>query len=258
MTLDITVTKDAFHRGAFHLIQPAKGAHRAGIDAMLLAACVPDEGAIKVADFGAGAGAVGFAIASRCKQAKVTLIERNDRMLDCAQKSLALKENAHLADRITLHADDITTMKPGTGHDQLPANHFDWVVMNPPFNEPGDRESPHADRAEAHVADDELFEVWVKKAATILHAKGKLAIIARPSSLKPILDATDRRFGALRVTPIHPRANLDAIRILVTGQKGSRERLAMAKGLVLQERADEAGFTQEVEALVNGVIALNG
>ena len=29
-------TLDAFHRGAFHLLQPAKGAHRAGMDAMLL------------------------------------------------------------------------------------------------------------------------------------------------------------------------------------------------------------------------------
>ncbi|MEL6919729.1 MAG: methyltransferase, partial [Pseudomonadota bacterium] len=193
------------------------------------------------------------ALASRCTQAEITLIERNSRMLDCAQKSLALKENAHLKDRITLHVADIDTMKTGGAHDQLPPNHYDWVVMNPPFNEPGDRTSPHADRAEAHVADDELFQVWIKKAATLLHAKGKLAIIARPSSLKAILDACDRRFGAMRVVPVYPRAKADAIRVLITGQKGNRERLAMVQGIVLQGNPDGHELSEEADRLVNGV-----
>ncbi len=30
----MTDTLDAFHRGAFHLLQPGKGAHRAGMDAI--------------------------------------------------------------------------------------------------------------------------------------------------------------------------------------------------------------------------------
>ncbi|MEL6437513.1 MAG: methyltransferase, partial [Pseudomonadota bacterium] len=127
---------------------------------------------------------------------------------------------------------------------------------NPPFNEPSDRASPHADRAEAHVADDELFENWIKKAATLLHAKGNLAIIARPSSLKAILDAADRRFGALRIIPIHPRPKTDAIRILVTAQKGSRERLAIGEGIVLQSSADGHALTVAAERLVNGQACL--
>ncbi|EJZ16614.1 methyltransferase small, partial [Rhizobium sp. Pop5] len=35
-------TIDAFHRGAFHLVQPKGRGHRAGMDAMLLAALVAD------------------------------------------------------------------------------------------------------------------------------------------------------------------------------------------------------------------------
>ncbi|MEM0899652.1 MAG: methyltransferase [Pseudomonadota bacterium] len=244
-------TKDAFHRGQFHLIQPKKGAHRAGIDAMLLAACVPENGALKIADFGAGAGAVGLAIASRCTQAKVTLIERNQRMFNCAQESLGLKENAHLTERVSLLATDISRLPT----EDAPTNHFDWVVMNPPFNERSDRESPHADRAEAHVADDELFEIWVKKAATVLHAKGQIGIIARPSSLMVILNAMDRRFGGLRMTAVHARAEDTALRVLLTGTKGSKKRLEIGPRIVLHGPTGHA-FTEEAQAIVNGATSL--
>ncbi|TIT88992.1 MAG: methyltransferase, partial [Mesorhizobium sp.] len=49
-------TVDAFHRGRFWLVQPRSG-HRAGMDAMMLAAAVPSSFAGRLADFGAGAGA---------------------------------------------------------------------------------------------------------------------------------------------------------------------------------------------------------
>ena len=51
----IATTIDAFHRGRFHLVQPAKGAHRSGIDAMILAASVPPDFSGMLADLGAGA-----------------------------------------------------------------------------------------------------------------------------------------------------------------------------------------------------------
>ncbi|MCR4269269.1 methyltransferase, partial [Nitratireductor sp. ZSWI3] len=53
---------DSFHRDAFRLVQPARGGHRSGIDAMLVAAALPDGFAGAVADLGAGAGAAGFAV----------------------------------------------------------------------------------------------------------------------------------------------------------------------------------------------------
>ena len=50
-------TIDAFHRGNFWLVQPRGKGHRAGMDAMMLAAAVPSHFAGRLADFGAGAGA---------------------------------------------------------------------------------------------------------------------------------------------------------------------------------------------------------
>ncbi|MFC0209530.1 methyltransferase, partial [Chelativorans intermedius] len=56
-------TVDAFHRGRFHLVQPAERGHRAGLDAMLLAGAVPRAFCGQLADLGAGAGAAGLAVA---------------------------------------------------------------------------------------------------------------------------------------------------------------------------------------------------
>jgi len=245
-------TVDAFHRGAFHLVQPAKGAHRAGIDAMLLAACVPaKEAPFKVADFGAGAGAAGLAVASRCTHASITLIERDALMVDCARKTLALEQNAKLADRISLEQADIKSLPNGAA----PENHFDWVIMNPPFNDASDRQTPHEVKSGAHVMEEGLFEVWLRKAATVLHAKGSFALIARPQSLNVILEAADRRFGALQLTPVYPREGEDAIRILVRGTKGSKKRLELNPPLILHE-GEGRGFSEEAERLVNGAVGL--
>lgn len=245
-TSDIATTTDAFHRGNFHVVQPSKSSHRAGLDAMLLAACVPDEGTMKIADFGAGAGAAGLALISRCQQAHVTLVENNAIMLDCARRTVALKSNAALSERATIEPQNIAALT-------LLPDHFDWVIMNPPFNDPSDQTTPHDVKANAHVMTADMFELWIKKAATVLHAKGRLALIARPESLPEILTACQRRFGALHVTPVHPRGTLDAIRILVTGQKGSRKRLAIGQGIVLQGMIDSHDFTAEADALMNGL-----
>jgi tRNA1(Val) A37 N6-methylase TrmN6 len=70
-------TLDAFHRGDFWLVQPKGAGHRAGVDAMMLAAAVPASFAGKLADFGAGAGAAGLAVASRCPKAEVVLVENS-------------------------------------------------------------------------------------------------------------------------------------------------------------------------------------
>ena len=88
-------TVDAFHRGGFWLVQPKGTGHRAGMDAMTLAAAVPSGFAGRLADFGAGAGAAGLAVASRCPGATVVLAE-NAGNAAFAGKSIAHPDNKHL------------------------------------------------------------------------------------------------------------------------------------------------------------------
>lgn len=242
-------TTDAFHRGGFHLVQPL-GGHRAGMDALVLAASLPAGFAGRLADFGAGAGAAGFAAAARCPGAEVTLFENSPEMAAFARKSLALPENAALASRIRVTEADVLAAGPARQAAGLGDGSFDFVLMNPPFNAAIDRQSPDALRRAAHVAGPALFEGWLKSAAAVLKAKGGLALIARPQSLPEILAALDRRFGAVEIIPIHPSREKPAIRIVVGARKASRAALAMLPPLILHE--EDGGLSPRAEEISGG------
>lgn len=250
-------TVDAFHRGRFTLVQPKGAGHRSGIDAMLLAATVPKGFSGHAADLGAGAGAAGLAVASRCPDAQVKLIERDPAMAAFARKSLDHESNQALASRLSVLESDVALTGKARRDAGLADNRFDAAIMNPPFNDPGDRQTPDAAKAAAHVMPDGLFDAWLRTAAAILKPGGLVAVIARPQSLSDILAAMDGRFGGLRLTPVHPRANEAAIRLLVTGIKGSRARLSLEPPLVLHG-AEGNSFLPSAEAIINGEIGLLG
>lgn len=248
-------TEDVFHRGRFHLIQPALKGHRSGVDAMMLAACVPDHFSGRVADLGAGAGAAGFAVASRCERAEITLIERSQLMTTFARKSMALAANSILAPRINLLEADVSLTGKQREEAGLTSNHFDFAIMNPPFNLATDRSTPHALKAEAHVMPPGMFEAWIKTAAAIVKPGGSIAIIARPASLYPILTALSARFGAIRIIPIHPRPQAPAIRLIFIGVKGSKAPLSFEPALNLHENIGNS-FTERAIAINNGLTSL--
>lgn len=246
-----TDTIDAFHRGRFHLVQPKGGGHRAGMDAMLLAALVTGEKPISVADLGAGAGAAGLAVAARLPDAHVLLVERSPVMAGYAKKSLALPENAGLAGRVSIIEADVTLAGRSRVAAGLKDEVHDHVIMNPPFNDAADRRTPDALKAEAHAMEDRLFEQWIRTAGAIMKSGGQLSLIARPESIAEIVEACGRRFGGIEITSLHPRPGESAVRILVTAIKGSRARLALRAPLVMHEDNSHR-FSPFVDDLNNG------
>ncbi|UVD57587.1 methyltransferase [Rhizobium sp. Pop5] len=244
-------TIDAFHRGAFHLVQPKGRGHRAGMDAMLLAALVADARPVRVADLGAGAGAAGLAVASRLPNAQVVLFERSTEMADYARRSTLLPGNAHLAGRVSVVEADVTLTAKARNDAGLLDESFHHVIMNPPFNDAGDRRTPDALKAEAHAMIDGLFESWIRTAGAIMIPGGQLSLIARPESIAEIIDACGRRFGGLEITAIHPRDGENAVRVLVTGIKGSRARLSLRAPLIMHEEGSHK-FSPLVDDFNNG------
>ncbi|MDI6026686.1 methyltransferase [Corticibacterium sp. UT-5YL-CI-8] len=249
-------TLDAFHRGGFWLVQPAKAGHRAGMDAMTLAASVPSAFAGHLADFGAGAGAAGLAVASRCTSASVTLVEIMPEMALYAEATLAHPANAGLKSRAKVIRADVELTGRARVEAGLADNSFDFVIMNPPFNAAHDRATPDPLRQKAHVMDDGLFERWMKSAAAVVRPRGGVAVIARPDALAPLLDAVKGRFGSVQIVPIHPRADLPAIRIVLRGIRAARGPLSLCPPLVLHD-AGEA-FSARAEDIVNGRASLFG
>lgn len=253
---DDAFTVDAFHRGDFVLVQPRRG-HRAGTDAMMLAASVPSSFSGRLADLGAGAGAAGLAVASRCPAAHVVLVERSPEMARHARLTLAHGANARIRDRATVIEADVTLTGKARRTAGLADAGFDFALMNPPFNEGRDRASPDGLRRDAHVMEDGLFESWLRTAAAIVRPRGGLALIARPRSLPAILAAMDRRFGDARIVPVQPRAGEPAIRIVVRAVRGSRAALSLMPALVIHE-AQGDGFRADADAINNGRASLFG
>ncbi|MGO4352183.1 tRNA1(Val) (adenine(37)-N6)-methyltransferase [Rhizobium sp. RAF36] len=251
MTPAVSETIDAFHRGGFHIVQPKGRGHRSGMDAMLLAALVADDRFIKVADLGAGAGAAGLAVASRLPKAEAVLFERSSEMTDYARRSIALPENAHMTGRVSVVEADVTLTAKARNDAGLLDEVFHHVIMNPPFNDAGDRKTPDALKAEAHAMTEGLFESWIRTAGAIMVPGGQLSLIARPESIAEIIAACGRRFGGIEITAIHPRQGEIAVRILLTAIKGSRARLSLRAPLIMHEEGSHK-FSPLVDDFNNG------
>ncbi|WP_269932297.1 tRNA1(Val) (adenine(37)-N6)-methyltransferase [Aminobacter sp. HY435] len=247
---------DAFHRGDFWLVQPKKGGHRAGMDALMLAAAVPGSFAGRLADFGAGAGCAGLAVASRCKDARVQLVELTQEMAAFAWASIALPENAHLAGRVSALVADVSLSGKARISAGLTDGSADFVIMNPPFNPPHHRPTPDALKRQAHVMDHDLFENWVRSAAAVVRPRGGIAVIARPEQLVAILQAMEGRFGHAEVMAVHPRADAAAIRVVVRAKRPSRAAMRICPPLVLHDDGDRP--TQRADDISNGRRSLFG
>ncbi|WJW80213.1 methyltransferase [Bartonella sp. TP] len=252
-------TIDAFFRGKFYLIQPKKTAHRVGMDALLLASCVPKNFTGKVADFGSGCGGAGLAVIARLRLAYVTLVENAPEMIYYAIQTINYPKNKHLAERIKLINLDLNAAGATRNSAGLTDNNFDFVIMNPPFNQQNSQASLYNLKAHAHVQTTNLFEKWLIAAAACLKAKGRLAIIAKPESLASILKAMDKRYGAIEIIPIHPFSGLPAIRILIIATKGLATPLVIRPALSIRYRKypmNKSQITAEMNNISNGLCSI--
>src|SRR5215467_4149556 len=98
------VTEDAALGGRLRLRQPKRG-HRVGHDAILLAAACPARPGDTIADFGAGVGAAGLALAARVPQTTVTLIEIEGSLAALAEQNVRLNG---MSERVRAVALDVT------------------------------------------------------------------------------------------------------------------------------------------------------
>lgn len=254
-TDNLSTTDDVFQRGRFTLVQPAKGAHRAGLDALLLASVLPAGFKGRVMDLGAGAGAIGFALAANHPEAQVTLVENDPLMLKCAARGLAHTDNAAFSSRIAIINADIMKNIQALEAEGLQQNRFDSLLTNPPYNLSDMQPSSDAIRAKAHHAADDIFEQWLRVAAGLLKPKGLLGLIARPQALPMILTALNRRFGHITIIPIHAHEGEDAIRIILTATKASRAGLLIKDGLALHDKKTRA-YKPKIDQLLNGQLRM--
>jgi tRNA1(Val) A37 N6-methylase TrmN6 len=87
---------------------------------------------------------------------------------------------------------------------------------------------------------------WIRCAATMLKPGGQLALIHRAESLAEIFAALSTRFGAIKVTMVHPVTERPANRVIVVATKSSRAPTQITPPLIVHVRPGE--WTPAIEA----------
>jgi tRNA1(Val) A37 N6-methylase TrmN6 len=241
----VDTTEDALLGGQLRLRQPKSG-HRAGHDAMLLAAATPARPGQRVVEFGAGVGSAGLALARRVGAIDLVLVEIDPQLAALARENAA--RNAIAAEIMAL---DVTASAGAFAARGLAPDSIDVVLMNPPFNDAArHRASPDRTRSIAHMAEPATLDNWVHAARRILKSGGILILIWRADGLSDVLAALDHGFGSLAVLPIHGEATKPAIRVLVRAVKGGRAPMRIEPGLMLND--DQGLPNTEVAEILAG------
>jgi tRNA1(Val) A37 N6-methylase TrmN6 len=239
------VTADAFLGGSLVLEQPRQG-YRAGLDPVLLAATCTARAGECVADLGAGVGTIGLCVARRITDVAVKLIEREATYVKLALRNVAANG---LAGRVTVVAADLTQSLGRTPALASLAGRCDHVLANPPYFAAG-RGTPAADglRAAAQAMPARDVEHWMRTAAALLRADGRLHVIQRVEALPTLLGALEGRFGAIAIHPVQSTATAGATRVILTAIRGSRAPLRFGPALIVH--GSEGGFSPRIEAVL--------
>jgi tRNA1(Val) A37 N6-methylase TrmN6 len=241
----IATTEDAFIGGRLMLHQPREG-HRAGLDAVMLAASVAARAGERVLEAGSGSGVVSLLVARRLEGVQADGVEIEPALVTLASRNAAA--NA-LDQRVAFHAGDVTQGARALEAAGLPVNGFDHVIANPPFLADGEGRAPDGHlRRRAGTMPKGGLDLWLRFLAAACRPGGSLRIVHRADALPRLLAAAAGRFGALGVLPLHPRPGEPATRLILTGVKGSSASFRLLPGLVLHGEGNV--FTGEAAAIL--------
>ena len=162
------------------------------------------------------------------------LIEIDPELAALAEENAALNDLADRARVVVADALDAKSRRAAGLADEA----ADLVVTNPPYlAAEAARPSPDPRRARAHVAGAGAAALagWVVACLALVKPGGRFVMIHRADALPALLPAFAGRLGDLALRPVHPRADAPAIRLLISGTKGSKAPLHVLPGLTLHE-----------------------
>lgn len=235
------LTDDSFLDGRVKVHQQP-GGFRSGLDAVMLAAAVPQEGAGERLELGAGAGVASLCLAARLPSSMVVGVEIDEKLVALANANAEANQKSGQA-RFVLG--DVLSMPAELKHE------FAHVFANPPFHGSEGAKPPDAARARARHDEGRLSD-WLEEGLRRTASGGTFTVILRADRLSEVL-AILPSTGIL-VLPLWPRADAPAKRVIIQSRKGSGAPLAILPGLVLH--APDGRFTPEAEAILRAGASL--
>lgn len=246
---------DEFLNGKVKLRQPKKG-YRAGNDALLLAAALPNITG-EMLEVGAGVATPSICYLARlgeyASETQITAVEKFD---DVAELARLNTERNGFADRLEVLSADIFESAAAMEKLGLKSDSFDHVYSNPPFFDSArGKVSANDYKALAHSMSHDELEKWLIFMVRVLKNKACLTIIYPMEHLYSVLKMLENRVGDLRIRPIFSKYDAPATRFLLRGKKGSRSPLQMLPDLVL--RHDDGQVTDFAEGVLRRGDAIN-
>lgn len=237
------LTRDRFLGGRLVLTQPRQG-YRAGVDPVLLAACVNVQPGQSVLDLGCGAGAAALCLGARMPGLHLAGLELQPEYADLARSNA--RENAIPLEVVEGDVADMPAI--------LKARRFDHVIMNPPY----------FDRSTGSVARETMRELalggatplasWITQAAKRLVPKGYLHVIQRAERLPELLAAANACLGSLQLLPLIPRPGRDSRLVILRARKDGRAGFRLHAGLVMHDSASHDGDREIYAVPVRSVL----
>jgi tRNA1(Val) A37 N6-methylase TrmN6 len=241
-----STTEDHFLGGRLVIRQPVDG-YRAGSDPMFLAAAVPAKAGERVLDVGCGVGTASLCLLARVPEVSVVGLELQPGLAGLAR---ANAEANGFAGSFEVAEGCLTEPPPAA-----PYHHFDHVITNPPWYEPGTIRPPAAEsKAIGHMEEVELA-LWLKQAVRFLKPKGRLFVVHRADRLGDILAGLQPlKVGEVRVFPLWPKAGKAATRVVVAARKDAKTPLEVMPGLLLHH--PDGGYTDKADDILRRGAAL--
>jgi tRNA1(Val) A37 N6-methylase TrmN6 len=232
------VSAERFLNGRVIVRQPESG-FRAGLDAVMLAAAVP-EGASAL-ELGAGAGTASLCLAARFSATTITGIEIDPELVRIANDNAAANR---MQDRVRFSAANIFALPLEFKRE------YDCVLINPPFHGDG-QSSPDPNRARA-LMDEGALTDWLVAGLKRTVSGGTLTVILRADRLNEALAALP--LTGVRVLPLWPKLGEPARRVLIQVRKGSGTAFSLLAGITLHDNSGT--YTPEADAILRGEAAL--
>ena len=204
------ITLDKFLDGRINIYQPKKG-YRAGIDAVILAACIKEKKNCKILDAGSGSGLISFCLAHRCKNVFITGIEKNKEYHFLAMKSLKKNKLKSEINFLNKNFKDLHNMK------------FHIIVSNPPwFPRNTTFQSKNLLINDSKIESLNL-DFWINKVFSNLTSLGEYYTIFPYNRIKVLIKILKKYFNIIKVYPLASFKGLSANKAIVYAKKSNNK-----------------------------------
>lgn len=231
----VEFTEDRILGGKIKLFQPKDG-YRVAIDPIILASFINPQPGQKILDVGCGVGTISLILKMKETLSEVTAVDIDEKMCEICQRNS--EANSLKIEIINL----------GIESSALEHRLFDQIATNPPFFE---KKSARISRSK-ELANFETIDLvdWIAFCFKRLKNGGIFSIIHRASRLGDILRILKNLAGAVQITPIFPKNNCEASRVVVCAKKSCRSETKILPGIVVHN--DNCSYSDVVCKILEG------